>query len=296
MRWQKVTLIGVGLLGGSLGMALRRARLAHEVVGLVRRRASVAEVTKAGAADWATLDERKAVKGADLIVLCTPVGQMKQMMQGLVPYADRRTIVTDVGSVKDSVVRELEPLARVAGLRFVGSHPMAGSEKAGVAASAPDLFKGSICVVTPTRRTDCDALERVEALWLNVGGQVLSLSPQVHDRLVSRSSHLPYILAACLSRIVLDPARSPAQAALCANGFRDTTRIASGSPEMWADIEMANRREILRSIVMFERELGRFKKLLEGSNASELRQFSERGKILRDRWQQGTLPGVIKQP
>jgi prephenate dehydrogenase len=151
VRWKKITLVGIGLLGGSLGMALRQRRLAGSVAGFVRRRASVLECESLGAVDLATLDLQHAVANAQLILLCTPIAQMRGLLEAMLPLLNPGTIITDVGSVKGSVVRDLEPIAAKAGAHFVGSHPMAGAEKTGVSAGRADLFEGAVCVVTPTR-------------------------------------------------------------------------------------------------------------------------------------------------
>ena len=219
MRWKKVTLVGVGLLGGSLGFALKRRGLADEVVGFVRRESSVKECEKLGAVDKATLDLISAVEGADLIIFCTPIGQMKQLMRDSMDALRPGAIITDVGSVKATVVKQLESLAIAANAHFVGSHPMAGAEKTGVAAARANLFSGAVCVVTPTRKANRTAVRRLEALWTDLGSRVLRLTPEVHDELVSRSSHLPHVLAAELARLVLNSKYPKEQRLLCANGF-----------------------------------------------------------------------------
>jgi prephenate dehydrogenase len=285
--FQKVTLIGVGLLGGSLGLAIRQRRLAREVAGYVRRASAIAECEQFGAADYATTDLLAAVSGADLVVLCTPLAQMKPLVVRLLPALKRGAIVTDVGSVKAGVVRDLEARVQKAGAHFIGSHPMAGAEKTGVASARKDLYVDAACVVTSTRRSHPAALRKVEAFWKAVGGRVIRLKPEVHDALVSRSSHLPHITAATLANLVLGPAAPETQAALCANGFRDTTRIASGSPEMWRDIALANRRNLVRAIDRFVVDLGAFQKALKKSDVKAVARFFELAKQRRDAWCSG---------
>ena len=287
VRWEKVTLIGVGLLGGSLGLALKRRRLAGQVVGFVRRRFSVKECERSGAVDRATLDLETAVRDADLIVLCTPIGQMAVLGKHLKPWLRPGAIVTDVGSVKGSVVRDLEGLIHRAGGHFIGSHPMAGSEKTGVSAAREDLFRGALCVVTPTSRSDRGAIRKVEQLWKQVGSRVVRLKPALHDDLVSRSSHLPHLVAAALVNLVLSRRQPPEQRLLCANGFRDTTRIASGSPEMWRDIALANGLRIDRALGAFISELNRVRSALRSGNQAALSKFLENAKQRRDRWAAG---------
>ncbi len=286
MHWKKITLVGVGLLGGSLGLAVKRRRLADSVVGYVRREASVQECEAAGAVDRATLDLAEAVTGAELIVLCTPLAQMQTLVKQLRPALRRGAIVTDVGSVKSSVVTQLEGVVAKAGGHFVGSHPMAGAEKTGVGAARADLFASAVCVTTPTRKTNRAALRKVEQLWKDVGARLLRLTPEAHDLLVSRSSHLPHVVAAGLANLVLEPGRPEAQGVLCANGFRDTTRIASGSPEMWRDIALANRRNLAVALTDLAADLQRFRRLLQRGDEAAIQEFFEEAKRRRDAWSQ----------
>ncbi|MFO1478145.1 MAG: prephenate dehydrogenase/arogenate dehydrogenase family protein [Verrucomicrobiota bacterium] len=284
MHFRKVTLVGVGLLGGSLGLALRRRRLASEVAGYVRRPASIAECEKAGATDYATTDLLAAVSGAELVVLCTPLAQMLPLAGQMAPALKRGAIVTDVGSVKGGLVAALQKQVAAVGGHFIGSHPMAGAEKSGVMAARGDLFRGSVCVVTRTPNSNRAALRKVEQLWKSVGCRVLPLSPDVHDALVSRSSHLPHIAAAALANLVLHPKSPAEQGALCANGFRDTTRIASGSPEMWRDIALANRRNLATAIDLFTADLQNFRRALKKADAAAISRFFESAKQRRDAW------------
>jgi prephenate dehydrogenase len=284
VRFRKITIVGVGLLGGSLGLAMKKRRLAKEVTGYVRRAASVAECKKARAVDSCTRDIREAVSGADLIVLCTPLAQMRALLKEMLPAIKPGAIITDVGSVKASVVKELEPLAAKADAYFIGSHPMAGAEKTGVGAARADLFLNAVCIVTPTKKSNATALRKVEQLWKAIDGRTLRLAPELHDELVSRSSHLPHIAAATLANLVLDPSHPKSQPLLCANGFRDTTRIASGSPEMWRDIALANRKNLSKSMATFIRDLKNFQSALAKADGKATQKFFERAKQRRDAW------------
>jgi prephenate dehydrogenase len=284
VHFRKITIIGVGLLGGSIGLAVRRRKLARQTAGFVRRTASLKDCERAGAVDFATTDLLAAVWDADLVILCTPLSQMRSRVREMLPALKRGAIVTDVGSVKASVVRELESLVAKAGAHFVGSHPMAGAEKTGVLSAKVDLFEKTVCVMTPTKKTNQAALKKVGQFWRAVGSRVLELKPEIHDVLVSRSSHLPHILAATLASHVLNPAQPKHQAALCANGFRDTTRIASGSPEMWRDIALANRKNLGRSLDTFIADLKKFKRLVKKGDAKAITKFFETAKNRRDNW------------
>jgi prephenate dehydrogenase len=284
VHFRKITIIGVGLLGGSIGLAVRRRKRARQTAGFVRRHASLKDCEKAGAVDFATTDLLAAVWDADLVILCLPLSQMRLVVKRMRPALKPGAMVTDVGSVKASVVRELESLVARAGAHFVGSHPMAGAEKTGVRAARADLFKQTVCVVTPTRKTNRAALKKVKQFWSAVGSCVLELKPEMHDLLVSRSSHLPHIIAATLASQVLNPVSPRHQAALCANGFRDTTRIASGSPEMWRDIALANRSNLAKSLDAFIADLQKFQRVLKKGDAKAITKFFETAKQRRDNW------------
>jgi prephenate dehydrogenase len=287
MHWQKVTLVGVGLLGGSLGLAMKQRNLAGRVEGYVRRESSIAECEKFQVVDKASCDLQACVKDADLIVLCTPLAQMKPIVEKMLPVLRAGALVTDVGSVKASVVHDLEATIAATGAHFIGSHPMAGAEKTGPAAARADLFEKAICVVTPTNRTRQEPLKRLRSLWESVGARVMLLSPDAHDDLVSRSSHLPHVVAAELSNYVLSPVHPKEQAMLCANGFKDTTRIASGSPEMWRDISLANRKNLARVLGVFIEDLQEFQHALEHEDLKVIEDFFVKAKERRDQWCSG---------
>jgi prephenate dehydrogenase len=284
MHWNQISLIGVGLLGGSLGLAARQRRLADRVVGFVRRPASVSECERAGAVDKAELDLFKAVDGADLVVLCTPIAQMRDLLSRMAPALKPGTLITDVGSVKANLVEHLEPLARSLGACFIGSHPMAGTEKMGVGAAKADLFHNAACIVTPTPNSPPKLVSQLEEFWKDVGAVPIPLTAELHDVLVSRSSHLPHVVAATLVNYVLSPTHPKEQALLCANGFRDTTRIASGSPEMWRDICIANHKNISRVLGVFIEDLRDFQEALEKGEIKVIEEFFNKAKRRRDAW------------
>ncbi len=284
MQFRKITIVGVGLLGGSIGLAARQRRLAGEVAGYVRRKASLKDCEKAGAVDFATTDLLATVSNADLIFLCTPLAQMRSLAEQILPALKRGAIVTDVGSVKAEVVRELESIIAKAGAHFIGSHPMAGGEKMGVLAARADLFKCAVNILTPTKKSNPAAVRKLEQFWQSLGARTLRLDAAQHDLLVSRTSHLPHITAAALANLVLNPANPKAQAGLCATGFRDTTRIASGSPEMWRDIALANRKNVSQSVDAFVGELKKFQTALKKNDVKAVEAFFTSAKERRDDW------------
>jgi len=284
VQFRKITIVGVGLLGGSIGLAARQRRLAGEVAGFVRRAASLKDCEKTGAVNFATTDLLAAVSNADLVILCTPLAQMRSLARQILPALKRGAIVTDVGSVKAGVVRELESIIAKVGAHFIGSHPMAGGEKMGVLAARADLFECAVNIITPTKKSHPTTVRKLERFWKSLGARTVRMDAAQHDLLVSRTSHLPHVTAAALANLVLNPAQPKTQAALCATGFRDTTRIASGSPEMWRDIALANRKNLSRSVDAFVTELKKFQIALKTDDAKKVEAFFATAKSRRDNW------------
>lgn len=284
MLFRKTALIGVGLLGGSLGLALQRRKLSETVVGYVRREASLQDCADCGVVHSATMDLVEAVSDADFIVLCTPLAQMLSLTEKLLPHLKPGALLTDVGSVKGNAVKQLTTIASNAGACFIGSHPMAGSEQSGPTAAREDLFDKAVCVLTPERDTPPDRLVDLDTLWTSVGARTISLSADLHDNLTGRCSHLPHVVAAGLANYVLSPAHPPEQKELCATGFRDTTRVASGSPEMWRDISLTNSRHLQRVLGVFIEDLQEFQLALERNDEAAILDFFETAKQRRDQW------------
>ena len=272
-QWEKIALVGVGLLGGSIGLAVKKRGLARTVEGYVRHASSIAKCIEVGAVDRAECDLLRIVAGADLIILCTPIAQMEPLVSKMLPGLAPGALITDVGSVKAPVVMELEPLVAGAGAHFIGSHPMAGSERMGVSAAQAQLFEGAVCVITPSPQSPPALVAQLETFWKTLGGRPLRLTPEAHDDLVSRSSHLPHVVASELANYVLSPIHSREQKMLCANGFGDTTRIASGSPDMWRDISLANRRNLARVLGVFIEDLQEFRLALERQDVPAIEEF-----------------------
>lgn len=284
MPWEKVTLVGVGLLGGSLGRALRSRRLARSVVGWVRRKATISESISCGAVDQATLDPAEAVSGADLVVLCTPLEAMRPLMEQLLPHLREGALVTDVGSVKGLVTGEFESILASHSAEFIGSHPMAGGENGGVGESSEELFDKAVCVVTPRPSSSKSAVNRISKLWEDVGARVMILDPATHDELVSRCSHLPHVLSVLLARYVLGSSADPRLGGLCAGGFRDTTRIAAGDVTMWQDILIQNRARVITALNEYLVELAGLRDLLVAGDDEGLKDILSEARERRLDW------------
>ena len=281
MEWKKVAVVGLGLLGGSICLSLRQKKAAGSVVAYARREETVAEGLALGIADEISTDLGSIVTGADLVILCTPVSQMRLLAEKSVPFLGRGAHVTDVGSVKTQVVQDVEGIISDAGAEFIGSHPMAGSEKTGVGYASDSLLEGAVCVVTPPRSGDPS---RIEKFWEMLGCRVMVMSPEEHDQLVSRTSHLPHLVSAMLAHYILDPDWPADQASLCGTGFRDTSRLASGSPVMWRDICASNRPAIVEALSQWSAQLSELSGHLERGEDEKVLSILEAAKSRRDQW------------
>lgn len=275
-----VTIIGVGLLGASLGLGLKSRELAKTVRGVGRRMESLAKAQERGAIDEAHLDAKQAVRGAELVVICTPAALVSRYLDDLVDCLGDGTVLTDVASTKESICRhamELWPESR----RFAGSHPMAGSEKYGPDHADGDLYEGAVTFVE--RRADGiapDAHEAVLDLWRSLGSTPVEMEPGIHDQIIASTSQVPHIVSAALAKLACaDGDVGP----YVGNGFRDTTRIAEGRPEIWRDIALTNGPAIQRALDSIIEELRDVSKAVATGNGQELEDFFEAGVRARRR-------------
>jgi prephenate dehydrogenase len=276
---RKLSILGPGLLGGSIGLAARHRKIAKRVVIWARRPDAADQAYQLGAADEATNDPVKAVTDAELVVLATPIGVMRSLVDQIRPALPDGCVVTDVGSVKYPIVAVLSD-ALQGKARFVGSHPMAGSEQSGIDAARRDLFENATCIVTSREDTDQAALKIVCDFWKALGCSVKTLAPLEHDEIAARISHLPHVVAAAVVNVVCT---DDAQALNFAGpGFKDFTRIAGGPFEMWTEICLENRVEIGRALDQLIEELGKVRAAVENADAVELRAMLKRAKHFRD--------------
>ena len=273
---RKITIVGVGLLGGSAALAAKAHDPRVMVAGVGRRQVSLDAALAVGAIDTAHFEVADAVADADLVILATPVGAFKTHLEAMAPALRPETMVTDVGSTKAGVVRTGQRVLGRGG-QFVGSHPMAGSEFKGVAYSRADLFAGATCIVTPTGDTPEDLIARIEGFWQTLGMRTVRMTPSAHDHAIGRVSHLPHALA---SLLMLLPSRADLD--VSANGFRDTTRLAGGDPEMWRDIFLTNRVAVLGAIEKFSHSLVELRDLIDRGDADGIEELLARAKARRD--------------
>ena len=275
-RFKTVAIVGVGLIGGSIGMALRERGLADQVIGIGRRQPSLRTARRVGAVTNTTIDPAKGVAGAELIVVCTPVGRIVEDVRRAVQGCPEGTLVTDAGSTKLSIVEALdEGLPR--GCRFLGSHPLAGSEKAGAAHARADLFEGRITILTPTKNTRAEDFDTLEWFWSSLGAVVIQMSPADHDRALAVTSHLPHVAAAALVRM-----QPESHFRLASSGLLDTTRIAAGDPALWRQIVALNRDNVLAALEQYQRQLAAFRTAIQQRDEAALENLLSQAKKNRD--------------
>ncbi len=276
-----LTIFGPGLLGGSLAGAIKRAGLAAEVRIWARRQEAAQAVVEKGWADFATDDVAAATRDADFLILATPVGVMKTLAPQIAAASPAESaVITDVGSVKQCVAEFVAPALLECGYAFIGSHPMAGREKTGLEAADPGLFTGRACLVTPGAAKYLEpASERVRNFWRALGCRVYDLTPARHDEAVAAISHLPHVAAAAVARAALLNQESFVDFA--AGGFRDTTRVAAGPPDMWTEILLENRTAVAAALRGLQSQLGEVLASLENLDEEGLRRFLADARRLR---------------
>lgn len=277
MQIDTLTIVGVGLIGGSIGLAAKAKGAANHVVGVGRDERNLARAEAIGAIDRFTTDLAAGVANADLVVICTPVDRVARDVIAASQSAPPRAVITDAGSTKGNIVRELAGKMPADRATFIGSHPLAGSEKKGAAHGRADLFENRLVIVTPTPETDFEAASVVELFWQKLGARVIRMDPFEHDEALALTSHLPHAAASGLAGVT-----PVGILTLTAGGFRDTTRIAAGDPELWAAIFEANRDAVLGATDQFLQRMTEFRQAVAtGDHAAIVRWLAE-GKRVRD--------------
>lgn len=284
-----IGIIGVGLIGGSFARALRRADADLRVVGIDRDAAALAVALEMGVIDESA--SAAAAAGCEVILLAVPVRQIPLVLAEIAPYLNRATVITDVGSTKQDVVAAARAVLGNKIPQFVPGHPIAGREHAGVAASDADLFQGKNVVLTPLSENAAPSIERVRALWQACGAHVVEMSAASHDAVFAAVSHLPHLLAFALVDELAGRRNAKTFFSFAASGFRDFTRIAGSSPEMWRDIALNNRDALLRELTAYEAKIANLKAALVSNDGATLEALMSRAKHARDRWMAGELDG-----
>lgn len=278
-QWNRVAIVGVGLIGGAIGQGVRKRKLARSVVGIGRNPVNLELARKLGAIDEATCNLAEGVAQADLVIVCTPVGQIVGRVCEVAAACGADTLITDAGSTKAEIVRQLEAESNSwrSGVRFVGCHPLAGNEKRGPQADMGDLLVDRVVVVTPTPQSRPADVATLDNLWTSLGARVVHMSPEDHDHAVAITSHLPHLVASAIA------GSTPEEyVTLTAGGWQDTTRIAAGDPDLWQQIMLANRSNLLEALARFEKILAEFGQALRQTDAKSLQQLLAEAKRIRD--------------
>jgi len=275
-RLNCVAILGVGLLGGSLGAALKKEGYADRVVGIGRNIARLKKGVKCGAIDSYEMDLNAGIRQADLLVIATPVETIVPFAEATFHAAGNRMMVTDVGSTKGEIIKQLQPSMKK-GLRFVGAHPIAGKEKQGIQNMNPALFHNRLCMLTPVSENSKQDIRLVKQMWTAVGAEVVETTPARHDKILARTSHLPHLAASALLNVI-----PPDMIKISGSGLSDTTRIASGDPELWRGILSMNSQETARSLRAYMKELERMADALEQEKFTVVQQKLEQAKRIRD--------------
>lgn len=276
-EWPTVAVIGVGLIGGSIGLALQARRLAGRVIGVGRSATSLAAARKAKVVTDTSLDLDAAVAEADLVVVATDVGSIAPLLDRIDSAVRPGTLITDAGSTKASIVAAWEKRRRTRRGRFVGGHPIAGSHKSGPTAADATLFEGRVTIVTPARGTPAADAEAIGGFWAAVGSTVFMMSPQEHDKLLAATSHAPHLMAAAIALATPAAARQ-----FTAGGWRDTTRIAAGEPELWADILLDNAAHVAKALARIATGAEKMLAAIESGDRRRLMTLLARAKEERD--------------
>ncbi len=279
-----VALIGIGLIGSSLARVIRRDGLAREIVACARRDSTLETVTRLGLADRVTKDHADAARGADIVVISTPIGTNGAIAQAIAPVLQPGQIVTDVGSVKQAVIRDVAPHIPK-GVHFVPGHPLAGTEESGPESGVDTLFEGRWCVLTPPEGTDGEAVERVAELWRRAGSMIDIIDAEHHDWVLALTSHLPTLIAFNIVGTVADMENHTKQEVIkySASGFRDFTRIAAQDPVMWRDVYLNNREAVLDMLQRFSEDLSRLQRAIRWGEGDELEDLFRRSREIRRR-------------
>jgi prephenate dehydrogenase len=283
MNFGVVTIIGTGLIGGSIGLGLKERSLAKRVIGVGHRKASIKKALKMKAIDEGATDIGKSVSQADIVILATSVDLITALAKDVIPLMKKSAILTDVGSAKDYIVSQINKTIKDNhkgnNLNFVGAHPLAGSEQRGIEYARPDLFENSVCVITPTKQSPKKCVTKISNMWKALGANVNTLTPLEHDEIAAFVSHMPHLVATGLTNVVKEQ-----QWKFSANGLKDTTRVASGDPKLWVNICKQNKPKIIKALRSFSKEIESTLNALEEENDKKILNKLKKAKTVRDKF------------
>lgn len=282
---KKILIFGVGLIGGSIALKIRQKKIFDQIIGVGRSGGtSLASYVSTGMLDVAIEKASEEIASTDLIIIATPVAQTKKILSDIYPFVNEKSVITDVGSTKSDVMAAAKESLKEKFNQFIGSHPIAGSEKHGANAANYQLFENKDIIITPHDNSLNSTIDYLRKFWVSLGGRVSNMTPEIHDEIFSTVSHIPHLLAFGLVNLINNKGNKDQLLNFAASGFRDFSRIAASSPEVWRDISLANKKAILNDLKLYQDEISSIIKLIEEENTNELDQYLIKASTTRSEW------------
>ena len=282
---KKILIFGIGLIGGSIALKIKQKKLFDHIIGVGRSGGtSLTSYVSTGMLDVASDKASEEIASTDLIIIATPVAQTKKILADIYPFLNEKSVITDVGSTKSDVMAAAKECLKEKYQQFIGSHPIAGSEKHGASAANFQLFENKDIIITPHDNSLNSTIDYLRKFWVSLGGRVSNMTPEIHDEIFSTVSHIPHLLAFGLVNLINNKSNKDQLLKFAASGFRDFSRIAASSPEVWRDISLANKRAILNDLKLYQDEISSIIKLIEEENTNELDQYLIKASTTRSEW------------
>ena len=282
---KKILIFGIGLIGGSIALKIRQKKIFDQIIGVGRNGGtSLTSYVSTGMLDVATEEASKEIASTDFIIIATPVAQTKKILADIYPFINKKSVITDVGSTKSDVMAVAKESLKEKFNQFIGSHPIAGSEKHGASAANSQLFENKDIIITPHDNSINSTIDYLRKFWVSLGGRVSNMTPEIHDEIFSTISHIPHLLAFGLVNLINNKSNKDQLLNFAASGFRDFSRIAASSPEVWRDISLANKKAILNDLKLYQDEISSIIKLIEEANTNELDQYLLKASTTRSEW------------
>ena len=282
---KKILIFGIGLIGGSIALKIKQKKSFDQVIGVGRSGGtSLSSYVSTGMLDVAIENASEEIASTDLIIIATPVAQTKKILADIYPFINEKSVITDVGSTKSDVMAVAKESLKEKFNQFIGSHPIAGSEKHGASAANSQLFENKDIIITPHDKSPDSTINYLRKFWVNLGGRVSNMTPKIHDEIFSTVSHIPHLLAFGLVNLINNKSNKEQLLNFAASGFRDFSRIAASSPEVWRDISLANKKAILNDLKLYQDEISSIIKLIEEENTNKLDQYLIKASTTRSEW------------
>jgi len=282
---KKILIFGIGLIGGSIALKIKQKKLFDQIIGVGRSGGtSLTSYVSNGMLDVAIEKASEEIASTDLIIIATPVAQTKKILADIYPFINEKSVITDVGSTKSDVMAASKESLKEKFNQFIGSHPIAGSEKHGASAAKSQLFENKDIIITPHDNSCNSTVDYLRKFWVSLGGRVSNMTPEIHDEIFSTVSHIPHLLAFGLVNLINNKSNKDQLLNFAASGFRDFSRIAASSPEVWRDISLANKKAILNDLKLYQDEISSIIKLIEEENTNDLNQYLIKASTTRSEW------------